>query len=159
MRHCGARAPRISPRQHRRGRPAAIRVPDNRRPPRGKLTPLAQMAMVYLATDKPTRLFMAWLRLPAFIIGGAPRCATTWLYVLADRHPEIAMAKPMRPEPKFFLVDELYRQGIAYYATRWFADLRDARLLGEKSANYLENPVAAERIHAALPQVKLIFLL
>jgi len=69
------------------------------------------------------------------------------------------MAKPMRPEPKFFLVDELYRQGIAYYATRWFADLPDARLLGEKSTNYLESPVAAERIHAALPQVKLVFML
>lgn len=102
---------------------------------------------------------MARLRLPAFIIGGAPRCATTWLYVLAERHPSLAMAKPMRPEPKFFLVDELYRRGLAYYASRWFADLPDACVLGEKSTNYLESPVAAQRIRELLPQVKLIFVL
>jgi hypothetical protein len=36
------------------------------------------------------------------IIAGARRSATTWLYALADRHPMIAMAKPVRIEPKFF---------------------------------------------------------
>ena len=55
------------------------------------------------------------LRLPDFIIAGAPRCATTWLSTLADLHPSLAMAKPVRPEPKFFLVDELYGNGIAAY--------------------------------------------
>jgi hypothetical protein len=99
------------------------------------------------------------LHLPDFIIAGAPRSATTWLYVLAKRHPELAMAQPRVPEPKFFLVDELFERGLEYYSANWFATLPSDRLLGEKSANYLESSVAAERIHRSLPRVKLIFLL
>jgi len=99
------------------------------------------------------------LRLPDFIIGGAPRSATTWLYRLADRHPEIAMAKPLQPEPKFFLIDDLFARGLPYYAATWFDSLARDRLLGEKSTNYLESPQAAERICRSLPAVRLIFLL
>jgi hypothetical protein len=98
-------------------------------------------------------------RLPDFIIAGAPRSATTWLYTLARRHPEIAMAEPMVPEPKFFLIDELWQRGVYYYSTRWFDPLPAGRLLGEKSTNYLESPVSAERIYRVVPQVKLVFLL
>jgi hypothetical protein len=99
------------------------------------------------------------LRLPDFIIAGAPRTATTWLYALADCHPDIAMAKPVRPEPKFFLTDELYARGVRHYAQTWFAGLPADRTLGEKSTNYLESPMVAERMRAVVPQVKLIFLL
>ena len=79
--------------------------------------------------------------------------------MLLDRHPEVYMAKPVRPEPKFFLRDELYERGIDYYAHTWFADVRDARIAGEKSTNYLESDAAATRIHNHLPRVKLIFIL
>ena len=99
------------------------------------------------------------LRLPDFLIAGAPRSGTTWLYHLLDRHPEISMAKPVRPEPKFFLVDDLYHRGIAYYAQTWFAAAGQARAVGEKSTNYLESPTAAQRIQQHLPAVKLIFML
>src|SRR5271165_1590244 len=98
-------------------------------------------------------------RLPDFIIAGAPRSSTTWLYVLAQRHPQLAMAEPMTPEPKFFLVDELWRCGLAYYSANWFDPLPAGRVLGEKSTNYLESAEAAERIYRALPWVKLVFLL
>jgi hypothetical protein len=98
-------------------------------------------------------------RLPDFIIAGAPRSGTTWLYVLAQRHPKIAMAQPTVPEPKFFLVDELWQRGVDYYSTTWFDPLPFGRVLGEKSANYLEAPQTADRIHRALPQAKLIFVL
>jgi hypothetical protein len=104
-------------------------------------------------------MIQAELRLPDFIIAGAPRSATTWLYVLAKRHPQLAMARPRVPEPKFFLVDELFGRGLEYYSRNWFAALPSDRLLGEKSANYLESTAAAERIHRSLPRVKLIFLL
>jgi hypothetical protein len=102
---------------------------------------------------------MPALKLPQFIIAGAPRCATTWLRAMAQRHPTLAMAEPVQPEPKFFLVDELFARGIGYYSSRWFANLPDDRILGEKSTNYLESPKTAQRIYAALPQVKLIFML
>lgn len=87
-------------------------------------------------------------RLPDFIIAGAPRSGTTWLYALARRHPQLAMAEPMAPEPKFFLVDELWQRGVDYYSTNWFDTLPADRVLGEKSTNYLESPEAVERMLA-----------
>lgn len=97
--------------------------------------------------------------LPDFIIGGAPRAGTTWLYHLLDRHPDIYMAKPVTPEPKFFLVDELYNKGMDYYIDTWFSDVPEEKICGEKSTNYLESPLAAARIHKHLPRVRLIFIL
>jgi hypothetical protein len=96
---------------------------------------------------------------PTFIIAGAPRSGTTWLYHLLDRHPDVYMAKPARPEPKFFLVDELYAKGLEYYVDTWFAGADAYPAAGEKSTNYLESPRAAERIEASLPKVRLVFIL
>lgn len=99
------------------------------------------------------------LRLPDFIIAGAPRSATTWLYELADRHPAVAMARPVAPEPKFFLIDERYERGLAYYSSTWFERLPDGLIYGEKSTNYLESATACERIASDLPAARLVFLL
>jgi len=99
------------------------------------------------------------LRLPDFIIGGAPRSGTTWLYELLDRHPDVYMSRPVKPEPKFFLVDHVYDKGLKFYAETGFAGAGDARLAGEKSTDYLESSAAAERIAHDLPQVRLIFIL
>jgi len=96
---------------------------------------------------------------PTFIIAGAPRSGTTWLYQLLDRHPGIYMAKPVRPEPKFFLVDDLYSRGIRYYVDTWFAGAGTYPAAGEKTTNYLESATAATRIHAHLPHVQLVFIL
>jgi len=94
-----------------------------------------------------------------FLIAGAPRSGTTWLYRLLDRHPDIYMARPETPEPKFFLVDDAYSRGIDHYAETWFARALQRQLRGEKSTNYLESGAAAERIHRHLPRVKLVFIL
>jgi len=99
------------------------------------------------------------VRLPDFIIGGAPRSGTTWLYEMLDRHPRIHMARPLKPEPKFFLVDRLYDRGLQHYANTWFADVPDGLLAGEKSTDYLESTPSAERIARDLPHVKLVFIL
>ena len=99
------------------------------------------------------------MRLPDFIIGGAPRSGTTWLYELLARHPSVYMARPVKPEPKFFLVDDLYRNGLRWYADRWFAGAPLYRVAGEKSTDYLESAPAAERIARDLPAVKLVFIL
>jgi len=98
-------------------------------------------------------------RLPDFLIAGAPRCGTTWLYHLLDRHPDVFMAKPVKPEPKFFLVDELYARGPDYYAERWFSNVPPGQVAGEKSTNYLESEVAAQRIRETVPRIKLVFIL
>ncbi|MDB5346420.1 MAG: sulfotransferase [Schlesneria sp.] len=97
--------------------------------------------------------------LPAFIIAGAPRSGTTYLYNLLDHHPEIYLAKPRAPEPKFFLVDEEYAKGLDYYSERFFSASSADAIRGEKSANYLESTVVPERIFQHLPNSKLIFVL
>jgi hypothetical protein len=96
---------------------------------------------------------------PSFIVAGAPRSGTTWLYHLLGRHPDVYMAKPARPEPKFFLVDEIYARGIDYYRETWFADTEGRQAVGEKTTNYMESAVAADRIRRHLPGVRLIFIL
>jgi hypothetical protein len=69
------------------------------------------------------------------------------------------MAKPLAPEPKFFLRDEEYAKGLRHYSDTWFADAPAGVMAGEKSTDYLESAAAAGRIARDLPHVKLIFLL
>jgi hypothetical protein len=97
--------------------------------------------------------------LPTFIIAGAARSGTTYLYNLLDHHPGIFLAKPRAPEPKFFLVDEEYARGLDYYSERFFTSGAQIAVRGEKSANYLESPVVPVRIAQDLPATKLIFIL
>jgi hypothetical protein len=99
------------------------------------------------------------MRLPDFVIAGAPRSGTTWLYHLLARHPGVRMASPPRPEPKFFLVDELYALGLDWYSRTWFQDVPQGAVCGEKSTNYLESANAARRIAQDLPGVRLVFIL
>jgi len=69
------------------------------------------------------------------------------------------MAQPVKPEPKFFLVDHLYEKGLQFYSDTWFAPATEWQLAGEKSTDYLESTDAAERIARDLPYVKLVFIL
>jgi hypothetical protein len=69
------------------------------------------------------------------------------------------MAEPPRPEPKFFLVDELYHLGLSYYSKKWFKNAPVDALCGEKSTSYIEHPSVAYRIARDLPDVKLVFML
>ncbi len=96
-----------------------------------------------------------------FIIGGAQRSATTYLTRILDAHPEIEQAKPVRPEPKFFLKPEEYDEGYTGYISRYFDHIDDkaGKLLGEKSTSYIEHEIAAQRIKNMLPDIRLIFLL
>jgi hypothetical protein len=96
---------------------------------------------------------------PHFIVCGASRSGTTWLYFGLDRHPDIYMAKPYVPEPKFFHIDALYAKGMDYYLKTWFPDVPPGATAGEKDTYYMENPQASGRIKAHLPGVKLIFIL
>lgn len=88
-----------------------------------------------------------------FIVVGAQRSGTTYLHHLLEEHPEIAMAQPVRPEPKAFLSDEVFDADA--YRARWFGHADDATVLGEKSTSYLESDVAPGRIRAVLgePQI------
>jgi hypothetical protein len=56
-------------------------------------------------------------------------------------------------------VDHLDAKGLAHYSDTWFATVEPSLVAGEKSTDYLESAVAAERIVRNLPDVKLVFIL
>jgi hypothetical protein len=65
------------------------------------------------------------------------------------------MAKPLRPEPKFFLDYDEYARGADHYDARFFSD-SNARVHGEKSTSYIEDDVAVRRITALFPDVEIV---
>ena len=94
-----------------------------------------------------------------FFVVGAQRSGTTYLYELLDAHPEIEMARPVRPEPKFFLHEATRDLGAADYEAACFDPGSTARVRGEKSTSYIESEAAAERIRAVFPDARIVFLL
>lgn len=93
------------------------------------------------------------------LVVGAQRCGTTYLYRVLDEHPEIGMAKPARPEPKFFLDPEKCRRGLAWYEATYFAGAEAFPVHGEKSTSYLESEAAAERAAGMLPAAHVLVML
>lgn len=95
-----------------------------------------------------------------FVIVGAQRCGTTFLHRYLARHPEIEMAEPVQPEPKFFLRDDLDDDtAIDLYRRRFFGRKPRARRLGEKSTSYLEFESVAARLERLLPGVQVVVVL
>lgn len=92
-----------------------------------------------------------------FFVVGAQRSGTTYLYHVLDEHPQIEMARPMRPEPKFFVQNDFAQQSPADYEDRYFSG--NTPLRGEKSTSYYETELAAQRIATWYPDAPLIFLL
>jgi len=93
-----------------------------------------------------------------FFIVGAQRSGTTYLYQILDEHPQIEMARPVKPEPKFFHLDSLFEKGLDFYENYFFQD-GGALLQGEKSTTYIESEKAARRIAACYPRAKILMLL
>ncbi len=94
-----------------------------------------------------------------FFIVGAQRSGTTYLYHLLAEHPEIEMAQPVRPEPKYFLTDACFEERLARYRERFYPGKPGARLRGEKSTSYIESEAAAQRIARCFPDACLLFVL
>jgi hypothetical protein len=110
---------------------------------------------------------------PSFVIAGAPRAGTTWLYRSLDRHPDVFLAP--NKEPRFYAVRESERLAFSGPGDeRWLSHLvqdRDAyealfagagagQLRGEASSDYLyRSRTAAARLRDDAPAVRLIFIL
>lgn len=91
-----------------------------------------------------------------FFVIGMQRCGTTYLAELLRDHPDIAVATPLRPEPKFFMDDELYAQGASYYLREYVPGWG---VRGSKATSYIESPKALDRIARDLPGAKLVVVL
>ncbi len=88
-----------------------------------------------------------------FLVVGAQRCGTTYLHDLLAGHPGIAMARPVRPEPKVFLRED--PPSADDYRAEFFGHAGADDVLGEKSTSYLEVAGVPERVAAVLgrPQI------
>lgn len=94
-----------------------------------------------------------------FIIG-AQRSGSTYLYNLLDDHPEVSMIRPARPEPKFFLSQDLILRGRDFYEKYFFSEPRpNTKYFGEKSTSYIESEVAAAGIANFYPNAKILMIL
>jgi len=91
-----------------------------------------------------------------FLVIGAQRCGTTWLAQQLDAQPAVAMARPVRPEPKVFLDDLAPGHDLDWYERTWFGHATSGQVLGEKSTSYLDRPDAIPRVKALLGDVPLV---
>lgn len=93
------------------------------------------------------------------LVVGAQRCGTTYLASLLDEHPQITLARPASPEPKYFLDERSVDRGAEEYRARFFAHATDEQVLADKSTSYLEHAAAAERAAAVLGEADILVLL
>ncbi|MBR8830901.1 MAG: hypothetical protein N5P05_000175 [Chroococcopsis gigantea SAG 12.99] len=99
------------------------------------------------------------MRLPDFMIIGAPKAGTTSLYAYLCQHPQICMSS--RKETQFFALDEKYNQGLEWYSSL-FTSAEPGQICGEASTDYTKYPLypeTASRIAQILPDVKLIYIM
>lgn len=94
-----------------------------------------------------------------FFIAGAQRSGTTYLYQQCAEHPQIEMALPVRPEPKYF-INQWHSDATAdAYFMRYFGHKSGATVYGEKSTSYIEIESAAQRMARLIPDAKIVFVL
>lgn len=91
---------------------------------------------------------------PSFIVIGAARSGTTYLYNLLRSHPNIYL--PHLKEPQFF--NHRYHLGESWYMSL-FDGASVHQETGEASAGYLVHRDAPQRIYQHNPRVKLICVL
>lgn len=96
---------------------------------------------------------------PDFVIAGAARAGSTHLFHLCGLQPDIHMARPVNPEPKFFTRAELYAKGVKWYTDTYFGGAPEGRLCGEKSVEYLESADFPAHAFRLFPDLKIIVLL
>ncbi|GAA3819355.1 hypothetical protein GCM10022226_44840 [Sphaerisporangium flaviroseum] len=111
------------------------------------------------------------MALPDFLVIGAPKAGTTALHAALARHPSLYMSAVK--EPKFFLTDgppparggpgdaQTFREHIWRRADyeALFDPAPPGALTGESTPFYLYDRTAQRRVHALIPDAKLIVIL
>lgn len=92
-----------------------------------------------------------------FFIAGGQRCGTSWLYTQLDKHPDICMAKPAWPEPKYFLKPPPKSE--SEYRRLYFSHYSGEKCAGEKTTSYCDSEKAPEYIYSLFPDAKIVFVL
>lgn len=95
--------------------------------------------------------------LPNLIVIGAAKSATTSLHFYLKHHPEIEMSR--KKELEFFVEDKNWSKGVEWYRSHFTGD---KPVRGESSPAYTFYPMfpdVPKRMHALIPDAKLIYLL
>ena len=95
------------------------------------------------------------LRLPHFLIIGAPKCGTTWLHRSLMHNRAVRMPQ----QEVAFFEDPDFHDGDCAQLAGLFARAPAGALLGIKRPSYFAKPECPARIAAHLPQAMLIVLL
>ena len=97
---------------------------------------------------------------PNFLVLGAAKAGTTWLYYCLKEHPEIFV--PSKKELNFFCppsnYESNYEKGIEWYKA-FFSNYSGEKAVGEVSPSYMFPLEVPERIYAWNPNVRLLFIL
>lgn len=83
---------------------------------------------------------------PSFMIIGAQKCGTSWLWSMLDQHPGTDL--PPQKEIFFFSAAEKYKKGIEWYE-RKFRRLDPRKVTGEASTDYLYDRVLYKNLYVA----------
>lgn len=97
-------------------------------------------------------------RLPNFLVVGAQRGGTTWLYECLRAHPEVYV--PDTKEVNFFsdIGAENFPKGVAWYKGFFEEATSQHRALGEITPEYLVDEKAPSRIRRLLGDIKIIVI-
>ena len=101
------------------------------------------------------------MTLPTFFVIGAAKSGTTSLYHYLDEHPEVFMS-PVKETNHFASAEEASGQGRVAGPDEYealYEGAGGATAVGEASPLYLRSRVAAERIHRAVPDARIIAIL
>lgn len=100
------------------------------------------------------------------MIIGAAKSGTTSLYHYLSEHPDVFMTEPK--EVNYFSAEEIERQKLYYKDHKvrsleeyqsLFAGVKGCKAIGEGSVSYIFYPETPQKIHALLPDIKIIILL
>jgi hypothetical protein len=92
-------------------------------------------------------------RQPDFVIVGATKSATTWLQRNLQQHSAVFM-----PGAETHYFSRHFERGPLWYGA-FFAPAAAHQIVGERSTSYLDDPQAAQRLRAVLPDVRVIMQL
>lgn len=102
---------------------------------------------------------MTHSRIPEIYLIGAAKSATTLLANWLDQHPRIGLG--VIKEPNFFSHDDTFAKGFDWYSSL-YEQVPEGSLALDASTGYTrspQHPLAAERLHAAAPSAKLIYMM
>lgn len=101
--------------------------------------------------------------LPTFLLIGAKRCGTTSLFANLVSHPGVFGPRLSKSTHYF---DVNYDRGVTWYRSAFPTERQVDRkrmspdvAIGEASPFYMFHPLAPERVHALLPEVRLVAVL